>query len=691
MKNLLSLFSSAHVSALGWTLLHSLWQAALLGLVAVAGFYLLRRRSAQSRYTLGVAALGTQILASVATYFYYLPAVLQNTATSLTTYYQFTGTAFTASGPVAPVPMVLQVQLWLATHLSELVICWLIGVGVLLLRFAGGWFYLERLRFVSRPVSDRGWQARFGVLVARLDIGRAVELRETARIVTPMVVGVLRPVVLVPIGLLAGLSVAQVEAILAHELAHIRRHDYLVNLMQSFVEVVYFFHPVLWWLSARIRAEREHCCDDLAMAVCEDRMSLAHALVRVAEFRNQPALVVAFAGNKRQLLSRVRRVLGVAEPSSRRLAGYLPMAVVLLSLSVGASVYGFQGEDSIEEKTDSSLQAKKHIARDSDKEVFVEKMLDIDVFENININVDTLIEAKETEKYSNQPGIQRAIELAMAEQNSGQHNQQVRELLRLARENTISNNDTLQKKMAEYHAKIEALQKEMQPYQEEMQKLQQQMQPLHQRIDDLNLQVEKEHFAVERFQREEQKLEWKKDQLMQTRQQIMEKSEAVLRPRNGQARTSAAEAEKQLAEFESQIKAKEQEIMTLNDQIKQNHAQAKEAEKPMDDLNAKMEEINREAEVYSRKMEEIGRKMEVVGRKMEKVAGEMGLESMNFIDYNSNSSSNTHSIRPVSPSAPAMRSRSIRGTAAPSVKAIPSAPVSPAPTPKPPLPPKKKD
>ena len=388
-----------------------------------------------------------------------------------------------------------------------------------------------------------------------------------------------------------------------------------MNLVQSFVEVVYFFHPVLWWLSNRIRVEREHCCDDLAMAVCDDRLSLAHALVRVAEFRAEPKLVVAFAANKRQLLSRVRRVLGVAEPSSRRFTGYLPMAVVLLSLSVGASVYAFQGKEGKEVKKNTSIQA-------SNEELGVElsenESQDIDAVEQINVVSDTLIEIEAPEQYSDQPEIQRAIESAMAKQNSGQLDREMHEYLKLAQKNYIVvNNDTLQKKMAEYNAKMEALQKEMEPYQEQIQALQKEMEPLHQRIADLNLQVQKEHFAVERFQREEEKLDWKKEQLMETRQQLMEKRSATMYPKSGQAKVNATETEKQLADFETQIKAKEQEINALNDQIKQNRVQAKEAEKPMDNLNMEMEKINRETEVYTRKMDEIGKKMEVIGRKME--------------------------------------------------------------------------
>jgi bla regulator protein blaR1 len=660
MKNLLDLIPSPQVAPLGWTLLHSVWQASLLCTLAALGFYLLRHYSAQARYTLGVVALGTQILASLATYLYYLPSSIETTAISTLAPYTSTATLTEYSGPVAPLPTLAAIQLWLAAHLNELVICWFIGVGILLLRFAGSWLYLQRLRFASRPVKDQVWHTRFGVLVAKLNIGRSVELRETARIVTPMVIGVLQPVVLVPIGLMAGLSVQQVEAILAHELAHIRRHDYFVNMVQSFVEVVYFFHPALWWLSDRIRTEREHCCDDLAVAVCNDRMSLAHALVRVAEFRHESSLVVAFAASKPLLLRRVRRVLGVPEPSGqqlpgrhfagRRLAGYLPMFVVLLSLLVGASVYAFQEGDI----QDSKEQGSKIAQQDTEHEEAI-----IAPLENVSA-VDTVIE-KEVAVIVAEPLIV-SLEDRIATQG----------------------NDTTQKKMAEFHARMQEYQQQMQPYHKEMQALQQQMQPLHERIAELQLKAEKEQFEVERFQREQEKIEWKKQNTQEARQKLMEKRSAVMYPKNAQAKINPADTEKQLAEVEAQIKAKEQEITGLNEQIAQSRKQMREAEKPLANLNAEMEKINQETEIFNQKMEVIGEKMEVIGQRIELEARKMEklLPPPPPPVERPAKVKSVGKVAPAPPSAPRspQAATNIKGKVAPVPAAVPA----------PPLPPKKK-
>ena len=139
------------------------------------------------------------------------------------------------------------------------------------------------------PAPERAGRHGVARLTRRLHIGRAVRLLESTLVDVPTVIGWLKPVVLLPASALAGLSPHQLEAILAHELAHIRRHDYLVNLLQTLVETLLFYHPAVWWLSRRIRAERENCCDDLAVSLCGDPVAYAAALAELEGLRRQPA------------------------------------------------------------------------------------------------------------------------------------------------------------------------------------------------------------------------------------------------------------------------------------------------------------------------------------------------------------------------------------------------------------------
>lgn len=330
--------------ALGWTLLHALWQGFALVIPAAVVLHLLQTRPSHLRYQVGVLTLLAQLLLSAATFmWHYKPAVsLVNTAVP-STVVQSLPVRWQAMAQTLPWHQ--QVQQFLEIHLGQFVLVYLIGVMLFGLRLAGGWVYLQRLSRTAAHSTTPKWIELTDALRSAMAVRAVVEVRESSRIMVPMVAGMLKPVLLLPIGLAANLSVREVEAVLAHELAHIKRHDYAVNLLQSVMEVLYFFHPALWWLSARIREEREHCCDDLAVqAIGGNGRILAQALARVEELRltqamQSPALAMAFATKQQQLLHRVRRMLGVPmRPfvSNSSLVGLTLATVLLVSVSVYA-------------------------------------------------------------------------------------------------------------------------------------------------------------------------------------------------------------------------------------------------------------------------------------------------------------------------------------------------------------------
>ena len=203
----------------------------------------------------------------------------------------------------------------IAVALPWLVIAWIFGVFGLSIRLAIGWRDVHRLRRGVPLPADGAWQALLSRLCDRLHIRSSVKLLESSLVDVPTMIGWLRPVILWPPALLIGLSVEQFEALLAHELAHVRRHDYLVNLVQTAIETLLFYHPAVWWLSRRIRHERECCCDDLAVTACGNRLSYASALATLEELR-PPARQLALAADGGRLLTRIRRILGL--PNARR-------------------------------------------------------------------------------------------------------------------------------------------------------------------------------------------------------------------------------------------------------------------------------------------------------------------------------------------------------------------------------------
>lgn len=225
------------------------------------------------------------------------------------------------------------VQRWLQGALPWLVTLWLAGAVLLSLRLLGGWAWARRLTRVGMRAPSQALQATLERLRAVMRVSREVRLLESVMVQVPAVVGWLRPVLLVPVSAATGLTPQQLEVLLAHELAHIRRHDYGVNLLQCVVETLLFYHPAVWWVSRQVREEREDCCDDAAVAVCADPRAYASALLELETLR-AGGLGLATAASGGSLLRRVRRLLNVGPLHSDGgrpwLAGAIVVAVLVI-------------------------------------------------------------------------------------------------------------------------------------------------------------------------------------------------------------------------------------------------------------------------------------------------------------------------------------------------------------------------
>jgi GWxTD domain-containing protein len=308
--------------ALGWTLLHFVWEGAAVALLLAA--VLPAVRTARVRYGAACLAMLAMAAAFAVTLWVEWPARAVGAPDQK---FEVTQPVLRVvpqgDGPVRPGgPPAWVAEIWIA------------GVLLLAIRRIAGWHATRRLRTVGTCVAAAPWPERLAQLSARLRIGRPVVLLESCMTDVPLLVGYLRPVILVPAGLLAGLPAEQLEYILVHELAHIARHDYLVNLLQSAVEALLFYHPAVWWVSSVMRAERENCCDDAVVAVNGDARGYAAALVRIEESRApEPAL----AANGGSLSRRVRRLLG--REQSYGPAGPV-LAVVAVLLIAGISLRG---------------------------------------------------------------------------------------------------------------------------------------------------------------------------------------------------------------------------------------------------------------------------------------------------------------------------------------------------------------
>jgi uncharacterized protein (TIGR03435 family) len=319
------------VQHLGLTLLHFLWQGAIVACIyAAARQWDVRDSSPNRRYLLACAALSVLAIAPVVTWMLLQGPSPQSVADTFAAPMSATRTESIRSILFSPPSDTYPAMP--GSFLSWVVAFWLIGASVFSLRLMGGWILAERLRrAMTRPASAE-WQLVLDRLKARISVSRPVRLLVSGLIQAPAAIGWFRPIVLVPVGSLVGLSSSQIEALLLHELAHIRRNDYLVHIWQSAIEAVFFYHPAVWWISGHMRAERELCCDDLAVSITGDGVIYARALAELDSARFiQPAVMAANGGS---LSSRIARLLGESRTLPRT-SGGMGTAVALVLLMIG--------------------------------------------------------------------------------------------------------------------------------------------------------------------------------------------------------------------------------------------------------------------------------------------------------------------------------------------------------------------
>jgi beta-lactamase regulating signal transducer with metallopeptidase domain len=332
-------------------LVHFLWQGALVGLATGGILALLERKNASTRYAVAAGSLLVLAALPVLTAFQLVPAQAEGLSEVPST------VVIPASAPVQQAPPeslpadATAVRTFGASLLPWVLGLWLAGVAALASYHLGGWRLARRLSRQGRPAAAA--ITSLGVdLCRRFGIHRWVAFLESTAVSVPTVIGWLRPVVLVPASALAGLSPSQLEAILAHELAHVRRHDYLVNLFQTAVETLLFYHPAVWWVSSQVRRERENCCDDLAVAVCGDRLSYARALMDLEGLRTSPRFALAASGGS--LSDRIRRLAGM--PAGRTRRSWAAGALALSLLPAGTMIQFARSGPSEPEVSSSSVR-----------------------------------------------------------------------------------------------------------------------------------------------------------------------------------------------------------------------------------------------------------------------------------------------------------------------------------------------
>ncbi len=317
-------------SALGWSVIHFLWQGVLIGLFTAVLLDALPREKSSPRYLVASGAMLVSFFCFVGTFLWLLTTAATTTSTSA---WELQPTLLN------PLPFASSATIDVSAVAAW---CWSLGVLFMSIRFARQWMWTRRLKTtsVSRPAPE--WEDLFLSLRRELGIKEAVRFLQSTLVETPMLVGWIAPVVLVPVSTFTALTPDQLRLILSHELAHIRRHDHILNLVQCIIESILFFHPFTWWISREIRLEREHCCDDLSILSKSDRRHLAEALTKLESFQLATPNTL-LAANGGSLMNRISRILETnTNKSATRLGNrsFFSGAIALLLVSIGLTTLG---------------------------------------------------------------------------------------------------------------------------------------------------------------------------------------------------------------------------------------------------------------------------------------------------------------------------------------------------------------
>tara|TARA_R110000796_G_scaffold96719_4_gene203266 strand:- start:36346 stop:39135 length:2790 start_codon:yes stop_codon:yes gene_type:complete len=334
--------NSQWAEALGLTLFDSLWQGALVLIASFVVLLFMKKASPAKRYAVVLVAIFILPLLSITTFLGHLdngaatstlnsPLDFENTSVfSL----EFSEISAPIEQAAVPPTILAKWKVWTSQNANLALVIWLMGAFLFTVRMLGGFYFLNRLKSGANLITDKAWLEKMSALCTSLKIKGKVLLKQSERVSSPLVMGVIKPVIIFPMGLIQALPTDEIEAILVHELAHIKRKDFLINIVINLLQVVYFFHPAFWWLKVQLDAEREFHCDDIALNQLGKKLTLIRALTNASEYQGhkfQPAL--AFAGKKNQLLNRVKRI-AYHKPQMNWLSGFISLGILVLSFAL---------------------------------------------------------------------------------------------------------------------------------------------------------------------------------------------------------------------------------------------------------------------------------------------------------------------------------------------------------------------
>ncbi|MCD4834904.1 MAG: M48 family metalloprotease [Bacteroidales bacterium] len=392
MSILSDLLSDKVITALGWNIFHILWQGVIIALVLSVVLRFLKGKSAQIRYLISLVSLFLMLGLSIFNFTNNYDDNLSKTINTGSLYQpessnvlliDLNNTEINATSKEVLAKFKNRLEN-IDKYFPLIVNIWIIGMLIFIVKFILSYLYTNRLKKIKITSISEEWLGRFLKLQEQLKINRTVSYIESQLIKIPLVLGYLKPVIVIPVEMLSGIPSNQIEAIIAHELAHIRRNDYIFNVLQTIIETVFFFHPAVWYISSQIRNERENCCDDMALTVCDGSLVYAKALVSVQELTlGKHYAAVAFSGRKKHLLNRIKRMIMKQKVKSnftdKIIAAIIILSGVLaLSFTYKANITNYISESGLTNEIVKTIEIK------SLEEIPEQKSIVVNDVQNIN-------------------------------------------------------------------------------------------------------------------------------------------------------------------------------------------------------------------------------------------------------------------------------------------------------------------
>lgn len=353
MNVLQNIFSAEFIEAIGWTIVHSLWQGALIVIVLAVLMLLMRRNSAQLKYFISFIALLLIMGWSAFTFVNSFSYAKEKTAlkASITADPGYIKALLSENlneellvgdeeKEVINIKMV-KIRSFFQRNFNLICTIWIIGMLILMIKMIGGFIYARRLRTYQIIDIDNEYLKKIEQFTKKLNIKRKVRAFFSPLVKGPITLGTIKPVLLFPIAAFTGLSTKDIEAILAHELAHVLRHDYFFNIIQSIVEILFFYHPAVWLISTQIRNERENSCDNIAIELTGDKIAYVKALAQVQlNQMEQGQLAMAFASSRGSILQRIKRLQKQVVMKTNFIEGLIAAGVIVIGLSLVSFTIG---------------------------------------------------------------------------------------------------------------------------------------------------------------------------------------------------------------------------------------------------------------------------------------------------------------------------------------------------------------